>query len=213
MTPAQFIDQLRRLKFENTFNPYAECCNKFDQPNAPKLRRQQLLEVLGLADATEIDSLWIGRDLGYRGGRRTGLAFTDDPHLQAHAARWGLQLRRPTRGETVAERTATVLWRALEQIDKPVFLWNVFPLHPYCDNNPFSNRAHNAVERTAGTELLIELIDLLQPRILLSIGNDATRVVQKLSGHRKLVTVRHPSYGGQREFLKQIANYHRLSND
>jgi hypothetical protein len=27
--------------------------------------------------------MWFGRDLGYRGGRCTGLAFTDEAHLPA----------------------------------------------------------------------------------------------------------------------------------
>lgn len=212
MSPAQFIDQLRRLNFENTFNPYVERCPRFDLSNAPDIRCQQLIKVLQLAETANIDSLWIGRDLGYRGGRRTGLAFTDDRHLQAHANRWGLQLRRATRGEEVTERTATVLWHALDQIDRPVFLWNVFPLHPFRDDDSFSNRTHNAKERQAGTEILVELIDLLRPRILLSIGNDATRVVQKIRGQRKVVTVRHPSFGGQRKFLQQVACYNRFAD-
>lgn len=33
-----------------------------------------------------VDAIWIGRDLGYRGGRRTGLALTDDVHMTHHAA-------------------------------------------------------------------------------------------------------------------------------
>jgi len=27
------------------------------------------------------NTIWMGRDLGYRGGRRTGLALTDEAHL------------------------------------------------------------------------------------------------------------------------------------
>ncbi len=207
MTLDQFIDQLRSLKFDCTFNPYSETCKEFDLQNAPQLRCRQLLKIARQAQACELEALWIGRDLGYRGGRRTGLAFTDDLHLHAHADRWDIELSRPTRGEIVGERTATVLWNALSQIKQPVFLWNVFPLHPFQEDNSYSNRSHNAKERASGTELLVELIDLLQPKKLLPIGKDAARVANLISGEREVLAVRHPSYGGQREFLEQMARY------
>jgi len=212
VTPLQFIEQLCNLKFDCAFNPYAQRCVKYDRENAPQIRARQLLSVLRRARGTTIDSLWIGRDLGYRGGRRTGLAFTDDRHLMAHAERWHLQLQRPTRGEQIGENSATVIWRALSQIDQPIFLWNVFPLHPFHPDSPFSNRTHNALERKIGTEVLIELIALLQPRRLLSIGRHAARVTASVRGHLEVIELRHPSYGGQREFLQQAAAYRRMTH-
>ncbi|WP_439952990.1 hypothetical protein, partial [Escherichia coli] len=78
-----------------------------------------------------VDSIWIARDLGYRGGRRTGLALTDEAHLSAHAGLYGqLPLARATRGPAMTERTATVIWQVLRDLRRPIFLWNVFPLHP-----------------------------------------------------------------------------------
>ena len=213
VNPNQLIDQLAGLKIDGTFNPYAECCTKYDRPNAPEIRRKQLVQILKSARHLDIDSMWIGRDLGYRGGRRTGLAFTDDRHLQLHGERWGVKLSRPTKGSEVAERTASVLWQVLNPCQKPVFLWNIFPLHPFKGDNPFSNRAHNGKERRIGTEILVELIDLLQPDKLLPIGNDAARVVEKISGPRKVVKVRHPSYGGQRKFCEQVAQYSLCNHD
>nr|VFK19813.1 MAG: Uracil DNA glycosylase superfamily protein [Candidatus Kentron sp. LPFa] len=158
----------------------------------------------------DIDSIWIGRDLGYRGGRRTGLAFTDDVHLDAHSARWGIPVPRPTKGGAVAERTAAIVWDILSRVKDPVFLWNVFPLHPHEPDNPFTNRPHNPLERKAGEEFLSQLISLLRPRRLIAIGSDATLTANRLFEHGKVVKVRHPSYGGQTQFLAQVADLYEL---
>lgn len=209
MMPLQFVEALRGLSLETTFNPYSERCVRYDRNNAPQLRSATLRSMLETAAKREVDSLWIGRDPGHRGGRRTGLAFTDDVHLHEHAERWGLSIRRPTRGERVAEQTATVVWRALSRIESPVFLWNVFPLHPHKPGIPFSNRPHNAQERRIGEEFLDELIRLLQPHRLIAIGNDAAKTARRLADWRTVIHVRHPGHGGQTKFLTQIGGLHR----
>jgi hypothetical protein len=104
----------------------------------------------------------------------------------------------------MAERTAAVIWRAIAQIGRPIFLWNVFPFHPYETNDPFTNRSHNSNERIVGEELLSELIGILNPRRLVALGNNAAGTVARLAGKRDVIHVRHPSYGGQREFMAQI---------
>ena len=95
MKPVQFAEILSGLKLEDSFNPYADRCDIHDLADAPQYRTQALLNILETAASVEIDSLWIGRDLGYRGGRRTGLAFTDDLHFSTHASRWCHSANRP----------------------------------------------------------------------------------------------------------------------
>ena len=76
--------------------------------------------------------MWVARDLGYRGGRRTGIPITDEFHLQqAGAMMGGVELVRATLGAPVAERTSTVVWDMLGRIGEPILLWNAFPLHPH----------------------------------------------------------------------------------
>jgi len=206
-----FVDALASLRFENCFNPYVDCCPVHDRVDAPRRRSTLLSAMLEQASHAPVDAIWIGRDLGYRGGRRTGLALTDDVHLRDHARRWSVPMERPTKGGAIAERTAAVIWDVLSQIEDRIFLWNVFPLHPHEADDPFSNRAHNSREREAGQKVLHLLVELLKPRRLVAIGNDAALAAARIAPTEiPVVKVRHPSYGGQREFLEQVGTLHGL---
>jgi uracil-DNA glycosylase len=110
----------------------------------------------------------------------------------------------------IAERTAGVIWRMLNLVSAPVFLWNVFPFHPHEVDDPFTNRSHRPRERTAGEELLTELIEILRPRRLVALGNDAAKTATRLAGSRKVIKVRHPSYGGQRDFVSQVQSLYDI---
>jgi len=203
-----FVDAVASLRFEDCFNPYSDRCEIHDRRDAPRRRAAALSAMLRRATEDSVDAIWIGRDLGYRGGRRTGLALTDDVHISEHVRRWHLDLahERPTKGAAVTERTAAVIWKMLEQIDARIFLWNVFPLHPHQSGDPFSNRQHNASERRAGEELLQQLVALLRPSRIVAIGNDAAAAAHRITDSVPVVCVRHPSYGGQTQFQKQITD-------
>ena len=208
MSPGCFVEGLREVGFDNTFNPYAERCCVCDLWDAPERRSRMLLTMLETAVRRGVDGLWIGRDLGYRGGRRTGLAFTDDVHLDAHAARWGVGVERATKGALVRERTAGAVWRSLSAVVESVFLWNVFPLHPHEPGRPFTNRRHSLVERRAGEAYLAELMALLEPGRVVAVGGDAEAAARRVAGGRKIIRVRHPSYGGQGLFQRQVRELH-----
>ena len=207
----EFVRQIQALKLPNTFNPYSEECPIHDRSGAAEIRAELLRAVLQAATNVDIDSLWIGRDLGYRGGRRTGLAFTDDCHLAMHTARWRVESHRATKGSPVSEKSATVIWNVLSRLDHHIFLWNIFPLHPHLPDVPLSNRSHNANERTSGTRLLSCLIEILEPKRLVAIGRDATSFLQSLNNTQQITSVRHPSFGGQNTFLAQIEALYEIS--
>jgi uracil-DNA glycosylase len=153
--------------------------------------------------AAHVDTIWIARDLGYRGGRRTGVPLTDEIHLdQAAALMGGIALDRATRGPAVAERTAAIVWSVLSRIGEPAVLWNIFPLHPHEPDDPFSNRCHTRAEREATWPLLTALIAMIKPRRIVAIGRDAGMALGGLDV--TVEVVRHPSYGGQAEFISGL---------
>jgi hypothetical protein len=212
MIASEFVSALKALAFPHTFNPYVDRCSIHDKADAPQKRANILMGILSAAMEMEVDAIWIGRDLGYRGGRRTGLALTDDVHISDHLRRWQLLSDRPTKGEPLAERTAAVIWSVLHEINKPVFLWNVFPLHPHEPREPFTNRPHNRRERMAGEDILASLIFLLSPKRIVAIGNDAARCAHRVAPHTAVIQVRHPSYGGQTEFLSEIRSTYKCAS-
>jgi hypothetical protein len=203
VTPSRFVAILAEMRLPAVFNPYADCCDFYDRADAARLRKKNLQAFLEAALASKVDTIWIARDLGYRGGRRTGVPLTDEVHLDLVGRLFGgIEFKRATCGPEMAERTAAVVWKVLSRIGQPAILWNVFPFHPHEPNDPFSNRCHTAAERQLTLPLLKSLITMFQPQRIVAIGRDAKMALRGLD--IPVVTVRHPSYGGQGEFIASL---------
>jgi hypothetical protein len=212
MTPNGFVAAMADIHLPSVFNPYADCCDLHDRSDAARLRRKNLQAFLEAALEFKVNTIWVARDLGYRGGRRTGVPLTDEVHLTTVARLFGgIELRRATRGPVVAERTAAVVWKVLARIGQPVVLWNVFPFHPHEANDPLSNRCHTAAERKLTLPLLKNLIAMFRPERLVAIGRDAQSALQNIG--IPITTVRHPSYGGQGEFIAALYELYGVAED
>lgn len=200
----EFVDAVSTLRFEDAFNPYFDRYDPFDLDDAPQIRKSNLQSVLLAAAAKGVDDLWVALELGHKGGRRTGLAMTDDTNLLAHGERFGVagSLRAATKAGPVKELTAGCVWKSLSRIDRSVFLWNVVPVHTHKPEQPLSNRRHTRREREFCIPILSNLIELIQPARIVCIGNDASVALAKLGYEH--TRVRHPARGGQREFLEGI---------
>lgn len=210
MNPKSFVEMVADVRMPSVFNPYVDVCPIHDRTDAPERRRANLEQFLHAAlEAPEL-SVWIGRDLGYRGGRRTGIALTDEVHLDRLITIYSgkLQLRKATHGPVVAERTASVFWDMIGRLKMSVFTWNVFPLHPHEDGRPLTNRCHTRRERAQAAPILKELLHLLKPSQVVAIGNDAEAGLGDLG--LSCLKVRHPSYGGISEFRAGVASSHGL---
>lgn len=210
MTPTDFVSALQSAVLPDVFNPWRDRCETHDLEDAAARRRENLRLVLDHALEDGVTTMWIGRDLGYRGGRRTGVPLTDEVHLASAGALFSdAVLLRATHGPVVAERTAAVVWRVLEQVGRPVILWNVFPFHPHDAGEPMSNRCHTRAERDAAWPLLEALIDMIRPERVVAIGRDASHALTDLGVDAH--AVRHPSYGGQSEFIAGMQSLYGLS--
>ena len=199
MTPRAFVAALADVQLQGVFNPYRDQCEVHDLVNAPAMRRKNLRDYLAAVENLGTNTIWMGRDLGYRGGRRTGQALTDEARLPMFAAHYpGSTPSKATKGPLVAERTAAEIWAVLARLERPPLLWNVFPFHPHDPEDPMTNRRFAARELSEVTDLNRTLITWLGIRRIVCIGQDATAYAATFGV--EVECVRHPSYGGVTEF-------------
>lgn len=199
MTPRSFVAALAEVHLDGVFNPYRDRCEVHDLADGAAVRRRNLRDYLGAVEKLETDTIWMGRDLGYRGGRRTGLALTDEQRLSMFGRAYpGSAPAKATRGPVVSERTAAEIWGVLGRLELPPLLWNVFPFHPHEPGDPMTNRRFSARELAAVTELNGALIKWLRITRIVCIGQDATAYASSFG--IKVECVRHPSYGGVTDF-------------
>ncbi|MCE9658088.1 MAG: uracil-DNA glycosylase [Burkholderiales bacterium] len=209
MTPDSFVRRLSAVCLQDVFNPYADVCPVYDKADAPSTRRKNLRSYLGALAAQEVDTVWMGRDLGHRGGRRTGLALTDEYHLlELQQIFPTATFERATKGVALAERTAAEIWATLRRLPRQPLLWNVFPLHPHERDQPLTNRRFRSAELAEVDELNAVLFAWLGARRIVSIGQDAARYAVRFG--LQVEVVRHPSYGGVADFRRGIAELHGL---
>lgn len=198
-----FVAALSQIELPGVFNPYRDRCEVHDLADAPAVRRRNLRTYLSAIESLNTDTIWMGRDLGYRGGRRTGLALTDERNLPALAASYpGAAPSKATKGPVVAERTAAEIWAVLERLMRRPLLWNVFPFHPHEAEDPLSNRRFTRAELERVNELNRELASWLKIRRIICIGQDAASYAATFGVD--VECVRHPSYGGVKDFRAGI---------
>lgn len=205
----RFVRQLSEMHFAGSFNPYSDHCDHSDAPSASSIRRDNLSMALDSAIRRGVHSIWIGRDLGYRGGRRTGLPFTDDKSLRFWKQLLDISPQRATTGPEVNEKSASTVWPVALGLNTQIFLWNAFPFHPFEPGNPFSNRCHTRLEADSCAFTLHWLLENLRPARVIAIGLDSSKALARARINHAMV--RHPSYGGQAKFRAGIKQLYGVS--
>lgn len=149
-----------------------------------------------------VDELWVGLELGRKGGRRTGLPLTDEAELSSMAAYWGIEkLRRATSGPPMSEVTAAFVWRAVHATGRRVAFWNVFPFQCHQPGSA-TNRNHSRDEAILTQLYLAWIIELTAATRIVALGRSAHLALARLGVQADYV--RHPARGGGPQFLTQI---------
>ncbi|MHA2170350.1 MAG: uracil-DNA glycosylase [Candidatus Kariarchaeaceae archaeon] len=200
-----FIKEIQNVDSRDLFNPYRQTCPHHDIPDAQYYRSLNLQHYLNRMQELKPVTLWLGEALGYRGGRRTGLPFTDESNLLELGRLYQLKtVQKTTMGVPVAERTATSIWNTLNKLPSLPFLWNIVPFHPHKPSRELSNRSPTRVEITLSQEFLQTIVDSFEFSKIITVGRKAAQVLEKQDISHTYV--RHPSYGGAKIFQYQIKN-------
>ena len=141
------------------------------------------------------DLVIVGEAAGWQGARQSGVAFTSPLMVGLPGTR---------------EPSATTVHRALTAhgLEDRTLLWNAFPLHPHELGLPATNRTPTRAELASGEAALREA---LRGRRVICVGAKATDSVGRvlgaavplardMTGTETAIAIRHPSFGGVREF-------------
>lgn len=146
----------------------------------------------------------IGEAPGIHGCHWTGVPFMGERLLTRGLERHGLF--GPFKGyewtsgnpKGESEASGTILWGAVEEVPRVPFVWNAFPLHPYHQGRPQSNRTPTPAELAACAHVLPRLLALFPVRTVIAVGRKAEGLLGELGvAHH---AVRHPANGGAPAF-------------
>jgi uracil-DNA glycosylase len=208
------IHDLSTQNFTDSFNPYRDLCEYFDVPESCKVRKKNLENYFEYFSKFDAVDLWIGRDLGYKGGRRTGIPFTSENNISNLNSKLGLNLKIESNSKVISsEVSANTIWEIFNNLSNNIIFWNIYPYHPHEKGNQLSNRKFNREEEAFGLKILEALIHTLNIKRIICIGNDSYKSLKKIKIENILIiSVRHPSYGGVNTFKEQISKIYNIKN-
>ena len=183
--------------------------DKVDNQYKNELQRNNLIKYLNNMYQSNPKILLVGEAPGYRGCGLTGIPFTSEYIISTHKelkAFAGCYV-----DGNQKERTATIVWEILlekekdETLSSLPLLWNIFPFHPISNGCKTVNRNPSKAEREFGFSILNELLDLF-PSIdkIYAVGKSAESILVKSKNAKYVGSLRHPSYGGKKEFIEGI---------
>jgi hypothetical protein len=186
--------------------PLAE--NLFADDDIGKIRLANLKEYFRRIALLSPDVILIGEAPGYQGTRRTGVPFGSEYLITGNTPEVGFfgngdgfkRAYRDTR--TYKEPSSTIMWRTISAYRHLPLLWAVYPLHPHELGNLESNRTPTRSEVAGKKGHLLELLEIMQPKTVLALGNVAKATLDDLGIPSQ--KIRHPSHGGGPLFKQQL---------
>jgi len=149
--------------------------------------------------------LLVGEALGFKGGMLTGIPFSSG-QLFERSEHPFLKKIRPdiVLHDTESENTATMVWEYLTDRQITPLCWNAFPFHPHPKGNKHKNRAPTIKEVASGARYLKALQSIFRIDTIIGVGNKGARCARNSFPDKNIDAVRHPSYGGKRDFIKGL---------
>jgi hypothetical protein len=189
---------------EDLFNPYRDRSPDLDQPNAPRLRRDNLRSYLA-AFRQKPRLLLVAEAPGPWGCRFSGVPFTSEAQLAdpAFPVEGTPTSAAAEGGEAHGEYSARIVWKAIGEAFPGVLIWNTVPLHPHKAGKPLTIRTPRVRERRQFQPLLAAFVEAAQAREVLAIGRQAERALGEIGV--AATYVRHPSQGGAKLFAEGVA--------
>jgi len=149
--------------------------------------------------------LLVGEALGFKGGRLTGIPFSSGQIFDRFEHPFLKQIRPKIVLDNVeSENTATIVWDYLSQRQITPLCWNAFPFHPHPKGNRYKNRAPTAKEMASGARYLRALQNIFQIDTIIGVGAKGTTCAKKSFPDKNIFSVRHPSFGGKRDFMQGL---------
>lgn len=192
------VDELCTLQIGRTFNQYAQGGGDDRDPrSAPSVRAANLRTYL--ADHAGAAVVAVAEAAGWRGARYSGIPLLSERLIDEAATPYRRTSCHP-RGW--AEASASVVRGVLRDggWESGVLVWNAVPTHP-AGATPHSNRPPRRDEVSAGLELLLRLLDAVQPAAVLAIGRTAAAALPAAAAASP---IRHPARGGAMACREQL---------
>jgi len=181
------------------FNPWRDACPHDAPGNGPAAK----LDRLALHLDCNPEFILAGEAPGYQGCRYSGIAFTSERLLGEGAIPRipALTGRLSTRRLPFSEPSATIVWKTLYRlgIADRTLLWNAMQLHPYRQDNLWSNRTPTPDEIKLGEPALRMLIAAFPAARIVAVGKKSEGLLRDM-GIPIAGSVRHPANGGATAF-------------
>lgn len=147
--------------------------------------------------------LLVGEAPGYKGCRITGIPFTSGVLIREKQHQIFEKIDQHIALEKEeSENSASFVWQTLSHTKHYPLFWNAFPFHPHPKGVQNRNRAPNKKELLEGADYLAELVEIFTPVTIAGIGRKGVSSVEKVFPGRDVFYIRHPSYGGKKDFIK-----------
>jgi len=195
---SDFVTLLQSIHLPSCFNPYSQIDTEVDLPHADRIRSKNLELYLEDMNIQSPQTMWVGEALGYRGGKCSGLPFTDTYQLTQSPSSYSMPTSNPRE-----ESTARSVHGVIDNLDSLPLFWNIFPFHPYRGQNFQSNRQPTAAEIKIGYGFFQELNSIFDIHAIYAIGKKAHRELKR--NGIESTYIRHPSRGGANIFRQTIS--------